>query len=87
MRFLTIAAAATLLTLPAVAPAAACELDAFAAEVEAPLLVAAAPVTQELSAEEKKMDDTKPMKKTATKHTKKKMNKEKVEYMRAAPMK
>ena len=85
MRFLTIAAAATLLMLPAVAPAAACELDAFAAEAQAPVLVAAA-VTQELSAEEKKMDDKKPMKKTAKKHMKK-MKKEKVEYMRAAPMK
>ncbi len=85
MRFLTIAAAATLLMLPAVAPAAACELDAFAAEAQAPVLVATA-VTQELSAEEKKMDDKKPMKKTAKKHTKK-MKKEKVEYMRAAPMK
>jgi hypothetical protein len=86
MRFLTIAAAATLLMLPAVAPATACELDAIAAEAQAPVLVAAAPVTQELSAEEKKMDDKKPMKKTAKKRSKK-MKKEKVEYMRAAPMK
>ena len=87
MRILPIAAAASLLMLPAVAPAAACELDAFAAEAQAPVLVAAAPVTQELSAEDKKMDDKKPMKKTAKKYTKKKIKKEKVEYMRAAPMK
>ena len=86
MRFLTIAAAATLLMLPAVTPAAACELDAFAAEAQAPVLVAAAAMTQEFSAEEKKMDDKKPMKKTAEK-AHKKMKKEKVEYVRAAPMK
>jgi hypothetical protein len=81
MRFLTIAAAATLLMLPATAPVAACELDAFAAEAQSPALIAAAPVTQELSAEEKKADDKKPVKKAAKKHSKK----EKVEYMRAVP--
>jgi hypothetical protein len=43
MRFLTIAAAATLLMLPATAPVAACELDAFAAEAQSPALIAAAP--------------------------------------------
>ena len=86
MRFLTIAAAATVLMLPATAPAAACELDAFAAEAQSPVLIAAAPVTQELSAEEKKTDDKKAMKKTAKKHSKK-MKKEKVEYMRAVPAK
>jgi len=86
MRFLLIAAAAALLTLPASRGGRACELDAFAAEAQAPVLIAAALVTQELSAEEKKMDDKKPMKKTAKKHSKKKMKKEKVEYMRAAPM-
>ncbi len=84
MRFLTIVAAATLLLLPAAAPAAACELDAFVAEAQSPALIAAAPVTQELSAEEKKTDDKKPVKKTAKKHSKK-MKKEKVEYMRAVP--
>lgn len=87
MRFLLIAAAATLLMLPAGRQAKACEFDAYAAEVQAPVLAVAALVTQELSAEAKKMDDTKAAKKTAKKHAKKKMKKEKVEYMRAAPMK
>jgi hypothetical protein len=81
MRFLTIAAAATLLMLPATAPVAACELDAFAAEAQSPALIVAVPVTQELSAEEKKTDDKKPVKKAAKKQSKK----EKVEYMRAVP--
>jgi len=84
MRILLIAAAATLLILPAARQVSACELDAYAAEAQAPVLAAAALVTQEFSAEEKKMDDKKPMKKTAKKHAKK--MKEKVEYMRAAPM-
>ena len=86
MRFLTIAAAATLLMLPAAAPVAACELDAFAAEAQSPAFIAAVPVTQELSAEEKKADDKKPVKKAAKKNAKK-MKKEKVEYMRAVPEK
>lgn len=86
MRVLLIAAAATLLMLPAGRQAKACEFDVYAAEAPAPVLMAAALVTQELSAEEKKMDDKKAMKKPAKKHAKKKMKKEKVEYMRAAPM-
>jgi hypothetical protein len=86
MRILLIAAVATLLILPAVRQAKACELNA-SAEAPAPVLMAASLVTQELSAEEKKMDEKKPVKKTAKKHAKKKMKKEKVEYMRAAPMK
>jgi len=86
MRILLIAAAAALLILPAARQAKACELDAYAAEALAPVLAAAALVTQEFSAEENKMDDKKPMKKTAKMHSKKKMKKEKVEYMRAAPM-
>jgi hypothetical protein len=82
MRILLIAAAAALLILPAARQAKACELDAYAA----PVLGAAALVTQEFSAEEKKIDDKKPMKKTAKMNSKKKMKKEKVEFMRAAPM-
>jgi hypothetical protein len=85
LRILLIAAAAALLILPAARQAKACELDAYAAEL-APVLGAAALVTQEFSAEEKKIDDKKPMKKTAKMNSKKKMKKEKVEYMRAAPM-
>jgi hypothetical protein len=86
MRFLMLAAAAALLLLPTARQAKACEFDALAAEAQAPAVIAALPGTHELSAEEKKMDDKKPMKKTAKKHAKK-MHKEKVEYMRAAPMK
>ena len=84
MRFLTIVAAATLLMLPAAAPVAACELNAFATEAQSPAPITAAHLTQELSAEEKKADDKKPVKKAAKKHAKK-MKKEKVEYMRAVP--
>jgi len=96
MRILMIAAAAALLMLPAASQANACEGDVYAAEVQAPVFRVAQAVSQEFSAEEKKMDAKKPMKakaakkvskkkKVAKKHTKKK--KVKVEYMRAAPMK
>ncbi len=67
MRFLMIAAAATLLLLPAAAPAKACG---------AAMHAAMAPSTDYSAKKHKKR-----MKKTAT------MKKEKVEYMRAAPMK
>lgn len=71
MRFLMIAAAATLLMLPATRQANACEDAMPSAQV----------TTTEYSAEA----DKKPVKKVKkTKHHKKK---EKVEYMRAAPMK
>ena len=71
MRFLMIAAAATLLMLPAARQAKACEGATPLAQV----------TTTEFSAEA----DKKPTKKVKkTKHNKKK---EKVEYMRAAPMK
>jgi hypothetical protein len=67
MRFLTIAAAAMLLLLPAVAPAMAGGVAIQSAKA----------VSTDYSAKKHK----KPMKKTA------KMKKEKVEYMRAVPMK
>ena len=71
MRILLIAAAATLLMLPAARQAKACEGATPLAQV----------TTTEFSAEA----DKKPTKKVKkTKHHKKK---EKVEYMRAAPMK
>jgi hypothetical protein len=96
MRNLIIAAVAALLMLPATRQANACEGDVYAAEAQAPVFSDAQAASQEFSAEEKKMDAKKPMKakaakkvskkkKMAKKHTKKK--KEKVEYMRAAPMK
>jgi hypothetical protein len=71
MRYLTIAAAATFLLLPAVAPANACGAKSSANGHSAQAAVI------ELSAEEKK-----PMKKKVAK-----VKKPKVEYMRAAPMK
>ena len=71
MRILLIAAAATLLMLPAARQANACEDAMPSAQV----------TTTEYSAEA----DKKPMKKV--KKTKRHTKKEKVEYMRAVPMK
>jgi hypothetical protein len=68
MRFLMIAAAATLLMLPATAPAKACGTGMHSAKV----------VSTDYSAKHKKHQKRL---KTA------KVKKEKVEYMRAAPMK
>ncbi len=67
MRFLMIAAAATLLLLPAAAPAMAGGT--------------AMPSAQAVSADYSAKTHKKPMKKAA------KMKKEKVDYMRAVPMK
>ena len=78
MRFLLIGLSATFLALPRSAPLQACE--EYAGEAQATLTVAqaiAAPATAvDLSAEEKKAPKKVAMKK----------KKEKVEYMRAAPM-
>jgi hypothetical protein len=73
MRLLMIAAAATLLTLPAAGQANAC--GAAKASTQA--------ATTEYSADEAK----KPVKKVHKKVRKHHVKKEKVEYMRAAPMK
>jgi hypothetical protein len=71
MRYLTIAAAATLLLLPAASQSKACEDAMPSAQV----------TTAEYSAE----TDKKPVKKVQKKKHRKK--KEKAEYMRAVPMK
>jgi hypothetical protein len=89
MRHLTIAGAVALL-LSAAAPAAACEDDAYVAEVTLAMLnFAPAPATDAASAKatssDLSADEKKPMKKKVARH-KPKMKKEKVEYMRAAPM-
>jgi uncharacterized protein YpuA (DUF1002 family) len=68
MRILVIAAAALLLSIPALAPAKACVPD-----------------TAQGSSTTLSADEAKPPKKKVAKKTAKK--KEKVEYMRAAPMK
>ncbi len=69
MRFLMIAVAAMVLSLPAAAPASACGAGAHAAKV-----------TTTYSA-----DETKPPKKKILKRTVKRKTIEKVEYMRAVP--
>jgi hypothetical protein len=82
MRLLTIAGAAVLLLLPAATLATACEGDAYIAEAASPVFASAQVTATELSADEMKKGEKKPMKKTAKKP---KMPKEKVEYMRAVP--
>jgi len=80
MRFLLIGLSATFLALPLSAPVQACEGYAASAQATPAVVqtVAAQATAVELSAQEKKKA---PKKKVAMKK-----KKEKVEYMRAAPM-